>query len=232
MVFGLGEHALGRAGRKREGKRARYRSGRAKPRKQQVDEVVRTARNLPHRRELRSAVRMSSLAESALGRLSLAEKVTRGQQHAGEVFAQIVGRYQRVIDGPRSPRSLSLGAADSAPSADEEPAERFECPSEHADPIDRQFTIAGQVKLVREWPCGSTAEGCVCAQRRDRYMRLYEAIMERAGRRALLAVIRVAVRGEELPPQELVYLTLGLDAAKRHLGLTEPDERDYGRNAH
>lgn len=215
------EDYVGRAGRKRKGEGARYKSGRLKPKKKDVDECVRLARAQPHRRELKSNDRSSELAESALGRLNLAGKVTNLERAAGEMFGRVVGRYRRVIEGPRAVRSLwPLTLDQSPPAEEEEGGARFACASEHADPIERQVAIGGQLVMVREWPCGQLDEGCQCAQRGQRYQRAYEAIA-RVGRRALMAVIAVAVRGEDLPAEEIVYLKAGLDAAQEHFGLAD-----------
>jgi len=50
-------------------------------------------------------------------------------------------------------------------------------------------------------------------------MRAYEALMD-AGRRATLAVGRVAVHREALAPQDVLHLVIGLRALARHFGLT------------
>jgi hypothetical protein len=221
----VGLSSMTRAGRKRKAG-ARYRGGQLKrqPKPQQLEERVRVARALPHRRGLKSNDRMSEFAESSLGRLSLMGLVSRGERAAGEAFAGIVGRYRGVIGGPRQVRSLSLPTWDDPGTApdDEDVTPRFECSSQHADPIERRISIAGTAMTIREWPCQQPGEVCMCAERRDRYMRVYEAIAQ-AGRAALMAVIRVAVRGEEPRVAELVYLKRGLSAAQRYLGLTDVD---------
>ena len=216
---------MARPGRKRKFS-TRERNGRAKrARKAElIEERVRIARSQPHRRELKSNDRASELAELALGRLSLRHVISKGERAAGEAFAGIVGRYRSIIEGPRPVRSLAL-ATSAAPgdSADEEElAERFDCPSQHFGPIEQQQRLGREIITTRLWPCQQPGEVCACAQRRARYMRAYEAIAG-VGRRALLAVISVAVRGEDLAPQELVYLRAGLRAAQRHLGLQDID---------
>jgi hypothetical protein len=105
---------------------------------------------------------------------------------------------------------------------DQNAAPRFDCPSQYADPVEHDVRIASKNITVRVWPCGAAGEACVCAERRTRYMRAYEAIAA-VGRRALMAVIAVAVRGEELGAEEIVYLKHGLRAAQRHLGLQDVD---------
>ena len=215
---------MGRAGRKRSA-RARYRGGRLKPKAKEVEEHVHIARAQPHRRLLKSNDRISELAESSLGRLALRGIVSAAERAAGERFAGIVGAYRAVIEGPRPVRSLMPETTPERVKSDEElSARRFACPSEHADPIERKVTLAGQTISVREWPCQQPGEACACAERRTRYMRAYEAIAA-VGRRAVMAVVAVAVRGEELLPSERVYLKRGLMAAAVHLGLTELDRR-------
>jgi hypothetical protein len=210
-------------GRKRK-HRYRYRSGRSRVEKkpEAEDLSVRIARSQPHRRGLRSNDRPSELAESVLGRLNLRGVITATERAAGDTFAAIVAKYQRVIEGPRSVRSLMPETAPEYVRSEELVAHRFECPSQYADPLEQRVQIGTQRITVREWPCQVAGATCACRERRQRYDRLYEAIAG-AGRRALMAVIRAAVRGEELPPSEIVYLKAGLEAARRALGLTDND---------
>lgn len=78
--------------------------------------------------------------------------------------------------------------------------------------------------------CDEDPEACACRQRRERYQRAYEALSA-TGRRAVLAVNRLAVHREELAREDLVYLTLGLAALARHFGLTGTGRRPHSRNA-
>jgi hypothetical protein len=217
------------AGRKRKGFR-REPSGRLQRKTQVeiVEETVRIARNQPHRRGLKSKDRVNELAESELGRLSLRGIISTNERAAGETFAAIVGAYRAVIEGPRQVRSLMPEtASERQKSAEELASAKFDCPSQYIDPIDRQVIIGGRAIMVREWPCQRPGEVCACAERRNRYMRAYEAASE-AGRGALLDVIRTAVRGE--PPLSIVNLKRGLSALQRFLGLTERGEGSNGRN--
>lgn len=215
---------MGRPGRRRES-RARFRGGRLKPRRKEIDERTRIARSQPHRRDLRSHDRSSQMAESALGRLALRRVVTPAAHAAGEAFAAIVAKYRATIEAPRGMRSLMPEVAPERADPDEQQVSaRFSCPVAHGDAVERDITVGGQKLRMRVWPCQQPGETCACAERRARYMRTYEAIAA-AGRRALLAVIAVAVRGEELPASERVYLMAGLRAAAAHLGLTELDRR-------
>jgi len=237
-VGSLRDWAMGRGRKRKVG--AREKNGRPQRKRKQelVDEKVRIARAMPHRRELKSNDRVSELAESALGRLRLdrvaasrrrdfaslrdAPGLTAREHAAGELFGRTVNRYRSVIEGPRAVRSLTLATSYEWAGDEEESsaAERFDCPTASGDPIEKMVHIAGRLLPVREWPCQQAGGTCGCAERRRRYMRVYEAVAQ-AGRRALMAVIAVAVRGEELPPSEIVYLRAGLDAAADEYGLTD-----------
>jgi len=217
---------MARRGRKRKSC-ARERNGQAKrtPKKAQIEERVRLARSQPHRRELKSNDRISELAESSLGRLSLRGMVSAGERAAGEAFAAIAGSYRAVIEGPRAMRSLMPETASEHLQSpdDQDAAQKFDCPSQYADPIEKRVQLFGRPAVtVRQWPCQQSGQVCACAERRQHYTRAYEAIAA-AGRRALLAVIRVAVRGEEISGEELGDLKTGLRAAQRHLGLQDLD---------
>jgi hypothetical protein len=230
---GWGE-GMARRGRKRKwGARERNGQAKRKPKQEQIEERLHLARSQPHRRVLKSNDRISEFAESSLGRLSLTRikvdgkdvpLISAGERAAGEAFASIVASYRIVTEGPRAVRSLMPEtASDYAASADEQDvAQKFDCPSQYADPIEKQVQLLGRAVMVREWPCQLPGQVCACAERRGRYTRAYEAIAA-VGRRALMAVIRVAVRGEEPSVEDIVYLKLGLRAAQRHLGLTDID---------
>ena len=124
-----------------------------------------------------------------------------------------------MIEGPRPVRSL-MPETTSEHVAEDIAGERFECPSRAIDPIEKHVRVGAVSVTTRTWPCQLPGAVCICAERRDRYMRAYEAVAS-AGRRALMAVIAVAVRGEEILPQEIVYLKAGLRAAARYLHLSE-----------
>lgn len=79
--------------------------------------------------------------------------------------------------------------------------------------------------------CRIDPDGCGCLRRRNRYTDAYEALMK-IGRRVTLAVGRMAIAGEELTPQDLVYLDLGLQALARHFGLTARRDQAHSRNRH
>lgn len=232
----------GRAGRKRKSGR-RHPSGEL-VRDKRPDDRVRASRQ-PHRRALKEGDRLSEKAESMLGRLSLqidpaSDKkrpkslISAEQFEAGELYARVVGKYRSTIESPPS----GGGFGRELPSGNAEPADALEqvephtrCGSENADPIERQMRIGTVVLTMREWPCGNIDDGCSCAQRKARYDGAFEAVM-RAGQRAAKTVARVAVHGEAIAPQDLVYLKAGLDALARHFGLGVRRTREYSGNAH
>lgn len=222
-----------RAGRKRK-IRDRKPCGRLKPEKH-PDDKKRASRQ-PHRRALKDEDRMSEKAESTLGRLSLQDVISNAHYEAGELYARVTGRYRSVIDSPHAiggfGRSLPSGDSEAADATEVEAHEQHgRCGAEGADPIERQVRIGTIVVTVRVWPCGLTDEGCFCAQRKTRYDAAFEALM-RVGQRAAKAVARVAVHGEAIAPQDLVYLKTGLDALAKHFGLTGGRKREHVRNAH
>ena len=197
---------MARRGRKRKWG-ARERNGRAKrkPKDELIEERVRLARSQPHRAGLKSNDRPSEFAESSLGRLlPQASSSAQGERAAGEAFAGIVAAYRSVIEGPRPVRSLMPATASESLTAGDEQnlPPKFDCPSQYADPIERRMQIAGRVIVMREWPCRRSGQVCICAERHARYMRAYEAIAA-CGRRTIMAVIAVAVRGEEISSEQL-----------------------------
>jgi hypothetical protein len=195
----------------------------------QPDDRVRTARQ-PHRRALEDNLRTREEAESPIGRLLLAGKlnraddhhpgVARHRYHAAELFAGVVGAYRSVIEAPKDVAGSGRGF----------PCEPSLCAANIAD-----------------------EELCQCLARRRRYQRAYEALADdarvefwakpkdplreaelahlklredeqfrkalRDKRRALMAVIRVAIHREPIADGDLVFLTIGLDKLVRHFGL-------------
>lgn len=234
---------MGRSGRKRKAGK-RHPGGELVRTDKRPDDRVRASRQ-PHRRQLKDADRLSERAESLLGRLSLQNDpasdrkkpkplISAEQFEAGELYGRVVGKYRSTIESPPSGggfgRELPSGNAEPA-DAPEQTAPHTRCGSEGADPIERQVCIGGILLTLREWPCGNIDDGCSCAQRKARYDGAFEAVM-RAGQRAAKTVARVAVHGEAIAPQDLVYLKAGLDALARHFGLTGGRRREYSGNAH
>jgi hypothetical protein len=213
---------MSRPGRKRKaGAREKNGQHERKRKAELIAEAVRIARSMPHRRALRSEDRSSELAESALGRLALRGVISGAERAAGELFAGAANRYRAVIDGPRPVRTLMPATRpDYAEQEDEKGTARFVCASSQAEPIERELRLGGQILRLREWPCQRPGAACLCLERRNSYLRAHDAIAA-AGRRALLAVIAVAVRGEELPASEVVYLKAGLRAGVAEFELTD-----------
>lgn len=186
------------------------------------DDQVRASRQ-PHRKALPEDDRLSYLAESVLGRLSLMHKdkapkrgeqperlITREQCDAGFRFAEIVGAYRSVIGAPRSTAGSGRG---------------LEC--EQLCRAAHELLSAEQRAQVHD----GLQEACRCLARKTRYDSAFEALAA-AGQRAAKMVARVAVHGDELPPEGLVYLVAGLSALARHFGLTaRRGERSLG-NTH
>lgn len=229
-----GEGGLSRSGRKRKAGK-RHPSGEL-VRDKRPDDKVRASRQ-PHRRSLKDTDRLSERAESPLGRLSLLRDSQRktvideNQYRAGELYARAVGKYRSTIESPHS----GGGFGRELPSGSSEPADPIEgqvrgrC--EVADPIETQVRVGSVTLTTRQWPCGNIDDGCSCAQRKARYDGAFEALAA-AGQHAAKAVARVAVHGEAIAPQDLVYLKAGLSALARHFGLTGGRRREYSGNAH
>jgi len=209
---------MSRAGRKRKPGH-RYAGGRLKkekPKKENLDDKVRTERQ-PHRRALAHALRADKVddvtarklaageeAESPIGRMWAAgllkragdpdSQAARDRYDAGNMFAQIVGAYRSVIESPRDVAGSGRG---------------FPC---------------------QELLCALARENCECEYRKARYDRAYEALTM-IGRRALMAVNAVAVHREPIGDEELVYLVCGLEELRRVFGLTAHRRSRQSRNA-
>lgn len=190
----------GRAGRKRKSG-PRHRSGALKKKKKTRDEQVQLGRRMPHRRALRSDDRLDVRAESPLGRLVLAGRVSEEQCIAGELYARAVGAYRATIDSPRSTAGSGRGSG---------------CRSE----------AFGQENACRVDP-----DGCRCLRRREAYDSAFCSLND-AGQRAAKVVARVAVHGEAIAPEDVVYLVRGLSSLAAHFGLTGRRRRPQSRNAH
>jgi hypothetical protein len=91
-------------GRKRKFKVERQPNGQA--RRKAVD-VKAIAQTMPHRQEVRPEIRHDPLAETKLGRLRLAGRITQPQYEAGDKYADIVRRYRAVISAPGGEVSMA-----------------------------------------------------------------------------------------------------------------------------
>lgn len=217
----IGVIRMARAGRKRK-LGPRDAAGRLKkPKKEDLDDKVRTTRQ-PHRRALMRELRARRVgseeaqklaageeAESPIGRLWAAghlkragdadSQAARDRYDAGNMFAQIVGAYRSVIGAP----SGGAGAGGSH-------GRGRPCPADLLCTLD--------------------PESCLCAKTQGRYDRAFEALT-RFSRRALMAVNKVAVHREPIEAQELVYLVSGLEELRRVFGLTGRRRSGQSRNA-
>lgn len=114
---------------------------------------------------------------------------------------------------------------------------------EHHEAGQRYAAIVGAYRAVIESPKGFNNGGrgfdcagcprirepeseCACEQRKWRYDAAFAAVMD-AGHRSARAVARVAVHGEACPTGSLNDLIRGLDALRKHFGLT-----NHGKSVH
>lgn len=121
----LGVSRMSRAGRKRKSGHRHPGGQLKKPKKQQIDDTVRTQRQ-PHRRALAHQLRADGVeqlelekfvkgeeAESPIGRLWAAgllkltgdggdTQAARDRYDAGTMYAQVVGAYRSVIEAPNA----------------------------------------------------------------------------------------------------------------------------------
>lgn len=255
----VGELGMSRAGRKRKSG-SRHPSGQLKrlsASEREESERVTTARQ-PHRRalahELRAAgvedvdVKKASIgeeAESPIGRLWLTghlrragdadEAASRDRYDAGNMFAQVVGAYRSVIESPRDVAGSGRGylcepdfCATAAGQDD------CQCLKRRRRYTEAYEALAGRLRQLsvelehgKELP--ESLRDAILEHRRLTEDEDYvPAAAER--RRVLMAVIRVAVHRETIGQEELVYLVEGLEALRRHFGLTPGRRRKQYRN--
>jgi len=213
---------MGRSGRKRKAGR-RHPSGQL-VRDKRPDDKVRAGRQ-PHRRMLDENDRTDERAESPLGQLLLRGLLNRASEgggrkpsteaadryEAGMMYLQIVGAYRAVIGTPRGTAGSGRGR---------------EC--------EQLCTAAHELLSARQR--GEVHAGlfntdtCPCLSSKWRYDSAFEALGG-AGQIAARAVARVAVHREAIAQQDLVNLVDGLDALRRHFGLTARRPREHSRNA-
>lgn len=206
---------MARAGRKRKSGERDAR-GRLKPKKKDIDDRVRTMRQ-PHRRALARELRAEGIDQHEVGKFIAGEEA---ESPIGRLWA--AGRLRQQDD------------QDSQASRD-----RYDAGTMYAQ-------VVGAYRSAIEAPnggggsgrgfgcldllCKLAPEGCECRYRKERYDRAFEALA-RIGRRALMAVNRVAVHREPIGDEELVYLVSGLEGLRRVFGLTERRRRGHDRNA-
>lgn len=78
--------------------------------------------------------------------------------------------------------------------------------------------------------CRFDPDNCACFRRKARYDGAFE-VLERAGRRLLMTVNRIAVHRQEPSDEDIVYLVAGLRVLAQHFGLTRPARRAHHENA-
>lgn len=206
---------MGRAGRKRKAGK-RHPSGQLVRTDKTPDDRVRAGRQ-PHRRGVRADDRLDERAESPLGRLSLQRDdedkplISDDQYNAGTLYAVIVGKYRSLIEAPRGTAGSGRGVECSAL-----------CRAAH------ELLSARQREDVHDGLFNT--ETCRCLARKWSYEAAFEALIAE-GQRAAKVVARVAVHREDIAPQDLVYLDVGLAALARHFGLTDRRVRADYRNA-
>lgn len=97
---------MSRAGRKRATLSAREPSGRIERRN--TEDVRAVVLRQPHRSTVAPEKRHDQLAECELGRLLLAEKITRPQYDAGVMWRDLSARFRSAINAPRlTPASIA-----------------------------------------------------------------------------------------------------------------------------
>ena len=208
---------MSRAGRKRKPGH-RQRNGRLKrePSKQDLDDKVRTSRQ-PHRRALASSLRAAGADDDVVKKLA-----------AGEEAESPIGRLWAAG------RLAMAGEADSQAARDRYDAGAMfaQIVGAYRSVIESPRDVAGSGRgfPCQELLCTLARESCECERRKARYDGAFESL-SRTGRRALKAVNQVAVHREAIALEELVYLVAGLEALRRHFGLTARRKPGTLRNA-
>lgn len=197
-----------RAGRKRKAGK-RHPSGQLVRADKHPDDKVRASRQ-PHRRVLKAEDRLSEKAESPLGRLYLTGQLA---------MVPLVGERgsdDSALAAARYEAGILFAAAVGA----------------YRAVIEAPRSIAGSGRGFDCAGCELTYKStdCACLARRQRYTRAYEALAE-SGRRAIRAVIAVAIHREEIAREDLVNLVAGLSALARHFGLTRGRKQVHSGNA-
>jgi hypothetical protein len=206
---------MARAGRKRKSG-PRKPSGQLKPTKKEVDDRTRTIRQ-PHRRALARELRAGGADELVVGKFIAGEEA---ESPIGRLWA--AGKLAQISDG-------DVQAA----------RDRYDAGTMYAQVVGAYRSAieapnggggSGRGFGCLELLCKLAPENCECRYRKERYDRAFEAL-GRIGRRALMAVNRVAVHREGIAEEELVYLVAGLEGLRRIFGLTERRKARHDRNA-
>lgn len=201
---------MARAGRKRKAG-PRHPSGQlVAPNKTMAvaDDRIRTSRQ-PHRRILDEELRTAEEAESPLGRLLLTgylRLASEADDAAARQRWDAGVMYAAVVGGYRSVIEAPRDVAGSG--------RGFAC-------------FASACLAARDRPADIA---CECLTRKERYVAAYDAL-SRQGRRAVMAVVKVAVHREAITADQLIYLVAGLEALARHFDLTGRRRTTHYRNA-
>lgn len=212
---GIGGFCVARAGRKRKNG-PRHPGGQLKrQKKEDLDDKVRTSRQ-PHRRALARILRTGKVDDETVEKL-----------RAGEEAESPIGRLWAAGF------LKSVGDADAQAARD-----RYDAGNMFAQVVGayrsvieapRDGASQGRGFPCQELLCTLAREACECERRKIRYMRAFETLSA-IGRRALMAVNAVTIHRQAIGEQELVYLVEGLEALRRHFGLTARRSRDHHRN--
>lgn len=205
---------MSRAGRKRKNG-PRHPGGQLKKRKKEIRDTERTLTQ-PHRRALVEALRAGGMKPTEIGKFVAGEEA---ESPIGRLWA--AGRLRQ--EGDRD----SQAARD-----------RYDAGALFASVVGAYRSVIETPRDVagsgRGFPCQGllcqlARENCECEHRKQRYDGAFE-VLSRIGRRALMAVSRVAIHREAIDAQELVYLVAGLEALRRHFRLTDKRGQAQYRN--
>jgi hypothetical protein len=209
---------MARAGRKRKNG-PRHPGGQLKndkPKKKDLDDKTRTLRQ-PHRRALAHELRAAGVAHEDVGKFVQGEEA---ESPIGRLWA--AGLLKQ------------LGDPDSQAARDRYDAANMfaQVVGAYRSVIEAPRSVAGSGRGFGclELLCRLAPENCECLRRKERYDRAFEALT-RLGRRALMAVNRVAIHREPIGEEELVYLVAGLEELRRIYGLTARRRSRHHDNA-
>ncbi len=219
---------MGRAGRKRKFHGSD--PGKTKSEKQ-PDDKIRASRQ-PHRRPLEEADRGKFEAESPIGRLLLAgllrraddrdETAARWRYQASELFASVVGAYRSVIEAPKDVAGSGRGfpCTPSVCAASLANEDLCECLTRRRRYEKAYEALADDARIEFWGDVDDPLHRAIIEHTKIRDDEKWKKAL-RDKRRALMAVIRVAIHREPIADGELIYLTIGLDKLVRHFGLAD-----------
>jgi hypothetical protein len=245
---------MSRAGRKRKSG-SRHPGGQLRKTKIVEDDRVRTIRQ-PHRRALAHQLRAAGAddldvrkliageeAESPLGRLCINGRLAvkgdtdsqaaRDRYDAGNMFAQVVGAYLSVIEAPGGTAGSGQKQrceADLLCALDTDECDCFKRRRRYTNAYE---ALAGGTRIALELDGAGVPAPLQDAINESRRLREDAAYIPIAAdrRRVVMAVIRVAIHGQPIGAEELVYLVRGLETLRQHFGLTARRKPSHYRNA-